>query len=131
MPDLNLFVSFEFDKDNNLKNSFLHQAKELTPHRVKNFSLNEAYPDRQWQDKAQSAIRKCDIVVVLVGQDTHNAPGVKTEIKIARSLKKPVFQVVPHRRTYTGVPNLKVPIRWKWKRINKKIDEIWTQRPRR
>ena len=123
MAYLNIFVSFEFDKDNNLKNNFFHQAKELTPHRVRSSSLNEAYPDQHWQDKAQSAIRKCDIVVVLMDQDTHNAPGVKTEIKIARSLKKPGFQVVPQHRTYTGVPNLKVPIRWKWERINKKIDE--------
>ena len=121
MAYLNIFVSFEFDKDNNLKNNFFHQAKELTPHRVRSSSLNEAYPDQHWQDKAQSAIRKCDIVVVLMDQDTHNAPGVKTEIKIAPQFEKPVFRLFPKHRTYTGVSEPKKSrLRWKWERINKK-----------
>ena len=38
LPTLNIFVSFEFDKDNNLKNNFLRQAKENTQHRVRNCS---------------------------------------------------------------------------------------------
>ena len=65
---------------------------------------------------------------MLVGQDTHNAPGVKTEVKIARRLKKPIFQVVPQEATYTGLPGLDEPIRWKWKNINKKIDELGAQK---
>ena len=130
MPDLKIFVSFEFDKDSDLKNNFLQQAKEGTPHRILNSSLNEAYPDQEWKDKARSAIRGCDIVIVLVGQDTHNAPGVKTEVEIALRLKKPVLQVVPQGRSYTGVPDLDQSIPWRWKRINQKIDELWTQNRR-
>ena len=130
MPDLKIFVSSEFDKDSDLKNNFFRQAEEGTPHRILNSSLNEAYPDQEWKDKARSAIRGCDIVIVLVGQDTHNAPGVKTEVEIARRLKKPVLQVLPQGRSYTGVPCLDEPIPWRWKRINQKIDEIWTQKQR-
>ena len=121
---LRIFVSFEFDRDSDLKNNFYEQAKELTTHRVRNFSLNEAYPDAEWVEKARSAIRSCHVVVVLVGQDTHNAPGVRTEVKIARRLGKPVFQVVPQGRPYKGVPQLDEPIPWRWKRINRKLDEI-------
>ena len=130
MPDLKIFVSFEFDKDSDLKNNFFRQAEEGTPHRILNSSLNEAYPDQEWKDKARSAIRGCDIVIVLVGQDTHNAPGVKTEVEIARRLKKLVLQVLPQGRSYTGVPCLDEPIPWRWKRINQKIDEIWTLKQR-
>ena len=36
-------------------------------------SLNQSYPNQVWKDKARNAIRGCDAVVVLVGQDTHNA----------------------------------------------------------
>ena len=115
MPNLKIFASFESDKDSSLIANFFQQAKDHSPHRVLNSSLNEAYPDRRWKDKAKSAIRKCDIVIVLVGPDTHNAPGVKTEIEIARQLSRPVFQVVPQRRTYTGVPDIDEPIRWIWK----------------
>ena len=130
MPDLKIFVSFEFDEDSDLKNTFFQQAKEDTSHRILNSSLNEAYPDQEWKDKARSAIRGCDIVIVLVGQDTHNAPGVKTEVEIALRLKKPVLQVVPQGRSYTGVPDLDQSIPWRWKRINQKINELWTQKQR-
>ena len=128
MPNLKIFVSFEFDKDGDLKNSFFEQAKENTPHRVRNFSLNEAYPDEKWKEKARSAIRECDLVIVLVGQDTHNSHGVRAEVDIARTLKRPVFQVIPQKRPYTGLTYVKDRIRWKRNRINKKIDEMWSRR---
>ena len=127
MSILRIFVSFEFDKDNNLKNQFFTQAKELSPHRVESSSLSQAYPTEEWVSKARSAIRDCDVVVVLVGQDTHNAPGVETEIDIARQLRKPIFQIVPRGRTYTGVPGLDKPILWRWKAINRKLAEVLTQ----
>ena len=130
MRELKIFVSFEFDKDGELKNNFFEQAKHHSPHQIQSSSLNEAYPDQQWKDKARSAIYNCDVVIVLVGQDTHNAPGVRTEVDIARRLEKPVLQVVPCKRPYKGVPGLDEPIRWKWKRINAKLDEAWTQRQR-
>lgn len=124
MPTLRIFVSFEFDKDNNLKNAFFKQAKEHTQHRIKNESLRESYPDEGWQQKARKAIEKCDVVVVLIGEDTHNAPGIKTELQIARRLKKPIFQVRPQERTYTGVQSLGEPIPWKWKRINEELNAV-------
>lgn len=44
MPTLNIFASFEFDKDKKLRADFYGQAKKLTPHRIRNCSLREAYP---------------------------------------------------------------------------------------
>ena len=124
MANVSIFVSFEFDKDGDLKNNFFEQAKRLSPHRVVNCSLNEAYPDQQWKNRARSAIRQCDVVIVLVGPDTHNAVGVQSEVDMARQLGKPVFQVVPQGRPYKGLPFLDTSVRWKWTRINAKIDEI-------
>ena len=128
MPNLKIFVSFDFDKDGDLKNNFFEQAKDNLPHRVRNSSLNEAYPDGEWREKARSAIRECDLIIVLVGQDTHSSFGVKTEVDIARRLKKPVFQVIPQGRPYTGLSYVSDRIRWKWALINKKIDEVWDRR---
>ena len=65
MPNAGIFVSFEFDKDIDLKNSFYRQAKELSPHRIRDCSPKEAYPTETWRDKARSAIRGCDVVIVL------------------------------------------------------------------
>ena len=124
MPNLKIFVSFDFGKDGDLKNNFFEQSKDNSPHRVQNSSLNEAYPEGEWKEKARSAIRECDLVIVLVGQDTHSSLGVKTEVDIARGLKKPVFQVIPQGRPYTGLSYVSDRIRRKWALINKRIDEV-------
>ena len=95
---------------------------------MRNSSLNEAYPNEEWKMKAQAAIRQCDLVIVLVGEDTHNAPGVKTEVEIADGLGKPVIQVIPQKRPYKGLSYVGDRVRWKWDRINKKIDEVWNRK---
>ena len=124
MPTLNIFVSFEFDKDRELQNNFYRQAEEETKHRIRDCSLHESYPDEAWKNKARNAIRPCDAVVVLIGQDTHNAPGVIVETDIARSLGKPINQVRPRRRPYQGLTRLGKPIKGTWKNINAKLDAI-------
>ena len=115
MARLNIFVSFEFEKDNNLKNSFYFQARQQSQHRVRNCSLNKEYPDEAWKKKARQAIQVCDVVLILVGQDTHNAPGVLLETDIARNLNKPTIQVLSEkarRNNYNGVPHLEGRKRW-------------------
>ena len=127
MASLNIFVSFEFEKDNSLKSSFYEQAKEHAQYRALNCSLNKEYPDEAWKKKAREAIRESDVVFVLVGQNTHNAPGVLTETDMARSLDKPTIQILSdkaRRNNYSGVPHLKDRIPWKWDIINKRLDEL-------
>lgn len=128
MANLRVFVSFEFEKDNDLRDSFYRQAQELSPHIIRDSSLRQAYTDEEWKDKARTAIRGCDVVVVLVGADTHNAPGVKTEVEIACQLGKPVLQVVPQKRPYQGLPYIEDRVRWKWTAINGRLDEIAASR---
>ena len=122
MATLNIFVSFEFDKDDDLKNNFYRQAEKETSHRIKNCSLNEAYPNDEWKNKAREAIRECDVVLVLIGQDTHNAPGVIVETDMARSLGKPIIQIRPKGRPYQGLTRLDEPIVWRWRTINARLD---------
>ena len=128
MATLNIFVSFEFDKDNDLKNGFYDQAEKHCTHLISNCSLNETYRDEVWKNKARAAIRECDVVVVLIGEDTHNAQGVIVETDMARSLNKPVIQIRPQHRTYNGLTRLEEPIPWKWTRINAKLNELSTRR---
>ena len=128
MTTLNIFVSFEFDKDKNLQNNFCRQAKQETNHRIRDCSLHESYPDEAWKRKARNAISRCDVVVVLIGQDTHNAPGVMVETDMARSLKKRIIQVRPQGRTYNGLTRLEDPIPWRWSRINAQLDRMASRR---
>ena len=121
---LNIFVSFEFDKDRDLKDNFIKQAQTELEHRMRNCSLNEAYPTATWRAQARAAIGECDIVVVLVGPDTHNAPGVETEVRMARELKKPVLQVIPQGRPYTGIADADTTVRWVWRRIRRELERL-------
>ena len=124
MATLNIFVSFEFDKDKDLQGNFYTQVEHETNHRIRDRSLHESYPDKAWKNKARNAIRPCDVAVVLIGQNTHNAPGVIVETDMARSLNKPIIQIRPQGRPYKGLTRLGEPIPWKWKKINAKLDSI-------
>ena len=124
MATLNIYVSFEYGKDNDLKNNFFQQAKTETTHVVENCSLNARYESDEWKGRARDAIRGCDVVIVLIGRDTHNAPGVIVETDIARSLGKPIIQIKPRRRTYQGLTRLDDPIPWKWTRIIRELNQI-------
>ena len=125
MAVLNIFVSFEYDRDNELVNDFFEEAKKHSPHRVRNKSLRESYPDETWTKKASDAIRECDVVVVLVGKDTHNAQGIIVETDMARNFGKPVIQVASKgRRDYRGLTRLDKPIAWKWATINRELDRV-------
>ena len=127
MARLNIFISFEFEKDNKLKSSFYDQASRHTQHRVRNCSLNNEYPDDIWRNRARQAIQECDIVFVLVGQDTHNAPGVLVETDMARSLNKPTVQILSQRarrHNYRGIPHLEDRIPWKWVVINSRLNNL-------
>ena len=124
MATLNIFVSFEFDKDEKLRRDFYGQAKRRTNHKIRNRSLRESYPDDEWKKKAMNAIAGCDVVVVLVGQDTHNAQGVIVETDIARSLNKPTFQIRNQGSSYAGLARLGEPITWRWATINAELVKI-------
>lgn len=124
MSALRVFVSFEYDRDNDLKDNFFRQAEGNTPHHVVNCSLNERYETDEWKLRAHNAISECDVVVVLIGKDTHNAPGVIVETDMARSFGKPIIQVRPQHRTYQGLTRLDDPIPWRWVAINAELDRI-------
>ncbi|RKU11263.1 hypothetical protein C6501_12745 [Candidatus Poribacteria bacterium] len=125
MARVKVFLSFEFDKDEELHRNFYAQAAEYSCHEIEDYSLNEAYRphDKSWLKKAHAQISRSDIVIVVVGEDTHNAPGVKKEVTIANQQDKPIFQIRPKRWTSGMVDGAGDEIPWKWKKIDAKISE--------
>ena len=124
-----VFLSFEFGKDNKSYHNFYSQAERHSQYEIIDCSLNEQYhPDARWLEKARKQIALSDIVIVMLGQDTHNATGVEKEVGEAHQLKKPMFQVRPQRRTYGKVCGADEVIPWKWKRIDANIAEKLLER---
>ena len=126
MAKVKVFLSFEFDRDNELHHNFYAQAERGDScHKIEDYSLNEPYKphDDEWLKKAKDLISCSDIVIVVIGEDTHNAPGVEKEVTIANQLRKPIFQIRPPNSTGGAIPGAGEEIPWKWKKINAKISE--------
>jgi hypothetical protein len=114
-----VFVSFDFDEDRVLKDFIIQQAKNPdSPFNVIDHSLKEAAPERSWKDKARSAIKRSDIVLVMVGPKTHRAPGVLAEVAMAREEGIPIVQVIGYKNgDYVAVPNAGRLYRWNWENL--------------
>ena len=126
MAKVKVFLSFEFDRDEELHRNFYAQAERGdSSHEIEDYSLQEAYRphDNSWLKKARLQISLSDIVIVVIGDDTHNAPGVEKEVTIANQEGKPIFQIRPHSRTGGAIPGAGKEVPWRWKRIDAKIDE--------
>jgi hypothetical protein len=53
-----VFISFDYDNDLNLKNLLAGQAKLAdSPFEISDWSLKEAAPDKDWEEKAEEKIK--------------------------------------------------------------------------
>ena len=112
-----VFVSFDFDNDRALKEFIIGQSKLAdSPFEVVDNSLKEAAPEKDWLDKARSAISRSEVFMIMLGPKTRTAPGVLKELKIANELKKTKFQVIGYK---DGLETWAVPdggrtYSWNW-----------------
>jgi hypothetical protein len=122
MAKKKVFVSFDFDNDKFLKESIIAQAKlDDSPFDVMDFSLKEAVPEKDWLDKARTAISRSEVFIVMLGSKTRNAPGVLKEVQIANELKKEKFQIIGYNdgsETW-AVPNAGRVYNWDWENLKK------------
>lgn len=85
-----VFISFDYDYDDDLKTMLVGQAKHSdSPFEIEDWSIKEASSD--WKDKARSRIKRCSKVAVICGEHTDTATGVSAEIEIAREEKVSYF----------------------------------------
>ncbi len=116
-----VFVSFDFDNDRVLKDFIIGQARlPDSPFDVTDHSLKEAAPERDWESKARAAIKRAELVLVLVGPNTHRAKGVLKEVAMARAEDVPIVQVIGYRDgNYTPVPNAGRLYAWSWDNLKR------------
>ena len=124
MAKVGVFFSFEFDRDKELYGSFFAQAKNESRHAIRDCSLDKVDPPADWTEEAEKRIAQCDLVITVIGQDTHSSTGVEEEMKIAKCLKKKRFQIQPQNQNYGGLDDAGEIVPWKWDKIDAKIDEL-------
>ena len=85
------FIAFDFEHDEDLRNLLAGQSKHPdSPFEIKDRSIKEPLTG-DWKDKVQRRMDNVDLVIVLCGEHTHEATGVRAELTIAQEKKKPYF----------------------------------------
>lgn len=91
MAKQRVFISFDYDHDEDIKIMLAGQAKHSdSPFDFTDASVKE-HLTGDWREKVKRRIANCDQVVILCGTSTHTASGVSHELEIAQELKKPYF----------------------------------------
>jgi hypothetical protein len=91
MSATRLFVSFDFDNDQDLRDLLIGQAKNPdSPFEVTDYSVREP-ESGDWEKKIRARIRLVSQVAVICGNHTDTATGVAAEVKIAREEERPYF----------------------------------------
>lgn len=91
MAKKRVFISFDFDHDEDLRNLLVGQARNPdSPFEIADWSVKEPLSGN-WKEKVRERIRKTDLTIVICGEWTHTATGVAEELRITREEGKPYF----------------------------------------
>ena len=122
MAKKKVFISYDYDTDRGLKATFVgHINHPDCPFSIIDFSLQEHQRDEAWLSEAQRQIDLCDVFIVLLGRNTHNASGVRKEVNIARGLNKNRFQLRPQRKNYSRIRGAGQVIEWKREHLFRRL----------
>ena len=126
MATKSVFISFDFDHDNNLRGSFVSQAEDQdSPFSITDWSLRKPLT-KKWKKKVRDIIRRTDLTIVICGEHTHDAAGVAAEVTILHEEEKPYFLLKGRRYKTCQKPRSALRTdeiyRWKWKHLRKLID---------
>jgi hypothetical protein len=91
MAKTKVFVSFDYDHDETLKEFLVGQSKlKDSPFELADWSIKEPQTG-DWKEKARKRIKVVDVVAVICGLHTDTATGVSAEVTIAQEEKKDYF----------------------------------------
>lgn len=92
-----IFISFNIAHDRALKNEIVAQSQmDGANFKISGWSMAPENINSKWIKEAKFRISKCDALVVLTGENTHQADGVKKEIEIANTAKIKIIQLLSH-----------------------------------
>lgn len=86
-----VFISFDFENDEDLRNLLVGQSKNPdSPFEISDYSLKEPFSG-DWKEKIRTRIKKVECVTVICGHKTDTASGVSAELSIAKEERIPYF----------------------------------------
>lgn len=129
MSDPRAFISFDYDHNSNEKILFAGQAKHSkTPFNIEDWSSKSSLPQREWEELIEGKIKKCNMLIVLVGKFMASATGVDKEISFANKNDVPIFGVyVGDANTNSNLPaglQRYRTINWEWDAIATMVNQM-------
>lgn len=92
-----IFISFDFDNDRALKNEIVGYSQNGDAgFKVAGWSMKPENINNKWLKEAKYRISKCDALLILTGEYTSEAEGVKKEIEIAKSANIKIIHLTAH-----------------------------------
>lgn len=127
MNTKSVFISFDYDNDQDLRGNLVAQAKDPeAPFSIDDWSVKEPISEN-WKKKVRELIRRADMTIVICGEHTHQASGVAAEVTIVREVGKPYFLLRGRRKkTCTRPRSARRRDRihdWTWSNLKKLIGE--------
>ncbi len=118
MAKSRVFISFDYDHDDDLRVMLLGQAANSdSPFEIADWSLKEPLSG-DWKGKIRPRIRAIHQVAVICGHHTDTATGVSAEIEIAREEQKPYFLLAGRASGQNKKPNAALAAdkmyKWTW-----------------
>ena len=117
------FVSFAVE-DGSARDLFIGQGKHPdTPWEIADWSLHEPFSEK-WKTQARARIRRCAVVIQLVGAKTYQADGAIWEVECAKQEGIPAFGVWTSKTNRGSVPSCFKPnniIDWTWDGVGQMI----------
>jgi hypothetical protein len=132
MANPRAFISFDFDNNKTEKELFVGQIKNSrTPFNIEDWSSKTQLPQKEWEKLINEKVKKCNMLIVLVGKKTNTATGVEKEISFARENDVPIFGVyVGGASNATDLPDglrRNRTISWDWENIADAIDQCMNE----
>ncbi len=121
MAKVKVFISFDFDHDEDLRNLLVGQAKKPdSPFEIADYSLKEPLTG-DWKSKIRERIKRVEQVCVICGLHTDTATGVSAELKIAQEENKQYFLLKGHGDKTCKLPTAARPsdkmYNWTWENL--------------
>ncbi|TSD66413.1 hypothetical protein FFF34_003140 [Inquilinus sp. KBS0705] len=132
MANPRAFISFDFDHDEGSRKYFVGQSiNSRTPFNIEDWSSKNALPEHLWETLLEDKIKRCHLLIVLVGRFMGSATGVNKEIKMAERNNVPVFGVYVDGAGVISVLPIELSrsrvMPWTWAAIANQIDQCMTE----
>lgn len=123
------FISFDFDNNEGQKKYFVGQSiNSKTPFNIEDWSSKEHLPQKEWENLIEAKIKKCNMLIVLVGKSMSSAIGVNKEIAFAKKHSVPIFGVYVDDANSNSILPIGLQrnrtIEWSWLKIASAVSQM-------